>query len=165
MGVLTAQQRNITTSYAERCNVGPFTYDVYIGYARADHARVVKLRQKLEQRGLSCFTQYDERYDNEAVIIAAMKKAVASSKGVVIYLSPDYLKDIWFKEESQAVLENVNFYNKNALFLLKDSRLQQNPTQFWEHRGIDVDDSTFPDESLVQRIADACPKGKYSVEK
>jgi len=139
---------------------GPFKYDAYLGFSVYDMHLVHSLREKLEQRGISCYPKYDPAFFMQSVQ-TAIREGVACSQKCLLYVSQSFIEDQWYTFEVAEVLNKVKRFSRDMLIVLKDPYLVAMPPDLSWYTELAADISTFENPGALDCLALALKKGKY----
>jgi len=140
---------------------GPFKYDVYLGFSAIDLRMMCSLQEKLEQHGLQCYPKYDLACTQRSTK-SAIAEGVARSRKCLLYISPSFIEDHWYKMEVATVLQKAKRFSRDMVIVLKDPQLADVPSEFKEFTEIPVPDTaTLENLEFLNSLAAVLKKGTY----
>ena len=133
---------------------GPWSSHVYIGFSPADRKTVFDLRLWLEKHGVICKL----RETNDS-IQESIREGVATSQKCLLFLTPDYMKDHWYKMETNAVIEKSQRFSRDVVIILKNQNQEVIPEILQEFKAYSFKPEKLNDEKFVATILDAVIRG------
>jgi len=139
---------------------GPFKYDVYLGCGVLDLTSAVNgLREMLERRDILCFPKYDPAHSQQGTK-SAIIEGVARSRKCLLYVSPSFIEDKWYKMEVAEVVNKAKRFSRDMVVVLKHPQLASVPSELSEYGVLNVhDDDTLKNPEFLNGLADALKKG------
>jgi len=112
---------------------GPFKYDVYMGFGVCDLPRKMELLQKkLEHHGIICYPKYNAAFRQQRVK-SAIDEGVGRSKKCLLYVSPAFIEDQWYKYEVAEVTKKAERFSRDMVVILKDPQVPAIPSELNEY--------------------------------
>jgi len=123
----------------------PFDFHVYIGFSQENEAIIQPVIHTLKT-ALCRFRGNGETSDTDKE--EAIKRSIASSEKCLLFITPEYTKDRWFKTEVNAAVEKARRFSRGMLFVWKDPQV---PAESLNYLGLwvntdDIDDNTLPNQ-------------------
>jgi len=138
---------------------GPFRYDVYLGFGVLDLPTMNDLRETLERRDILCFPKYDPACSQQSTR-SAITEGVARSRKCLLYVSPSFIEDPWYKTEVAEVLNKAKRFSRDMIIVLKHPQLASMPPALSEYGVVTVHDGdTLKNPLFLKSLAEAVKKG------
>src|SRR6218665_457736 len=133
---------------------GPWSSHLYIGLSPANRKTVVDLCLKLKEKGVI----YKLRETNYS-IQESIREGVATSQKCLLFLTPDYVKDDWYKIETNAVIEKSKRFSRDVVIILKTQDLKAIPEGLQDFAQDLFLPETLNDEKFLAKISNTIFRG------
>src|SRR6218665_2503541 len=133
---------------------GPWSSHLYIGLSPANRKTVVDLCLKLKEKGVI----YKLRETNYS-IQESIRDGVTTSQKCLLFLTPDYVKDDWYKIETNAVIEKSKRFSRDVVIILKTQDLEVIPNILEGFKTYPFKPEMLKDEKSFAKILDVIIQG------
>src|SRR6218665_3962582 len=152
---------------------GPWSSHLYIGFSPANRKTVLDLRVWLEKHGVSCkpratkdsiqesstVSRKRSRLDSTVSIQESIRDGVTTCQKCLLLLTSDYVKDDWYKIETNAVIEKSQRFSRDVLIVLKTQDLEVIPNILEGFKTYPFQPEMLKDEKSFAKILDVIIQG------
>jgi len=141
---------------------GPWSSHLYIGFSPANRKTVLDLRVWLEKHGVSCKPRATKDSIQESSTVSiqeSIRDGVTTCQKCLLLLTSDYVKDDWYKIETNAVIEKSQRFSRDVVIILKTQDLEVIPNILEGFKTYPFKPEMLKDEKSFAKILDVIIQG------